>query len=413
MTIMKDKKILLGVSSSIAIYKSLELVRLFRKEGCQVKVIMTPAATKLIAPLTFETLSQNTVVVELFDRHTTWEVEHISLARWAELFVIAPATANIIGKLAKGIADDALTTIYLAYRGDVFLAPAMNTAMYEKAVVQQNLQELSAQGVKIIEPEEGELACGEEGKGRLVEPGKILEIIKAHFRNKESFVGVKFLITAGPTREFIDDVRFISNPATGKMGIAIAEEAARRGAEVSLLLGPTLLSPPANSNIETIPVVSAEEMLHKVEERIKESNVAIFTAAVADFRPAEKTPGKIKKNTSSLELRLERTPDIAAICGKHKTAEQIFIGFAAEIGEAVAEAKRKLQEKGFDLILLNDVSQHGVGFASDKNKVMLIAADNNIEDWGIMSKKEIASHLLDMIKLLIEKRGWRKNASEF
>lgn len=400
MSVLQNKKILLGVSSSIAIYKSLELIRLLRKAGAEVKVVMTQWATHLISPLTFETLSQNPVCVELFTRQTQWEIEHISLARWADLMLIAPATANVIGKLANGIADDALTTIYLAFRGPVYVAPAMNTAMYEKPQVQQNLQRLQAQGVKIIEPEEGELACGEEGKGRLVEPTRLLAVIETAFTPRNSLSGIKFLITAGPTREFIDSVRFISNPSSGKMGIAIAEEAARRGAQVTLIIGPTALPLPIDKNISTTTVVSAEEMYQAVLKHIKNTDVAVFAAAVADYRPEKKLSGKVKKTKETLELKLEKTPDIAAQCGKYKSAKQIFIGFAAEAGENIDEAKRKLKEKNFDLVLLNDITQSHYGFGSDKNKVVVIGKDNSVEQWGLMSKKDIAIKLLEKIKSL-------------
>ncbi len=400
MSVLQNKKILLGVSSSIAIYKSLELIRLLRKSGAEVKVVMTQWSTRLISPLTFETLSQNPVCVELFTRQTQWEIEHISLARWADLMVIAPATANVIGKLANGIADDALTTIYLAFRGPVYVAPAMNSAMYEKPQVQQNLQRLQAQGVKIIEPEEGELACGEEGKGRLVEPTKMLALIETEFATRNLLSGIKFLITAGPTREFIDSVRFISNPSSGKMGMAIAEEAARRGAQVTLIMGPTALPLPVDKNIITTPVVSAEEMYQAVLKHIKDVDVAVFAAAVADYRPEKKLSGKVKKAKETMELKLERTPDIAAQCGKYKSAKQIFIGFAAEAGENIDEAKRKLGEKNFDLVLLNDITQSHYGFGSDKNKVVVIGKDNSVEQWGLMSKKDIAIKLLEKIKSL-------------
>ncbi|MCD6386260.1 bifunctional phosphopantothenoylcysteine decarboxylase/phosphopantothenate--cysteine ligase CoaBC [Candidatus Sumerlaeota bacterium] len=405
MEVLKNKRILLGVTGSIAIYKSLELVRLLRKADAQVKVMMTKSARELVSPLTFETLSQNPVCSELFAPKTEWEVEHISLARWAELFIIAPATANIIGKLAHGIADDALTTIYLAYRGDVFIAPAMNTAMYEKPVVQRNLEQLIQQGVRVIEPELGELACGEEGKGRLVEPAKILEIITTHFSRALSLKGKKVLVTAGPTREFIDDVRFISNPSSGRMGIAIAEEASRRGTEVILVLGPTLIPPPKEPGITVIPVVSAEEMSSAVESHIKSSHIAVFAAAVADYRPVTKSTGKLKKGKDSMELRLEPTPDIALRCSQSKTPEQIFIGFAAEVGDNIPEAQRKLREKKFDLILLNDISLPETGFASQTNKITLIHSDNKIEHWEKMTKKEIATKLMDAIQLLLDKKS--------
>ncbi len=402
---LKNKNIVLGVSSSIALYKSLELTRLLRKAGALVKVVMTKASTELVSPLTFETLSHNPVTVDLFHRDGEWEIEHISLARWADVMVIAPATANIIGKLARGIADDALTTLYLAYRGDVFVAPAMNADMYAHPVVEENLSRLRERGVTILEPQTGELACGEEGKGRLLEPSCIAETLSEYFSERASLAGIPFMVTAGPTRESIDDVRYISNPSTGKMGIAVAEEAARRGADVILILGPTIVPVEEDERITTIRVTGAEDMWREAQRHIEKSTVAVFAAAVSDYRPATKTKGKIKKTDAPERIELERTPDIALRCGTKKTEHQVFVGFAAESGDNIEEAQRKRKEKKFDLLLMNDISRKDTGFASDMNKVSLVRGENRVEHWEIMAKKDIATRLMDIIESLVPSRS--------
>ncbi len=402
MTSIGGKHILVGVSSSIACYKSLELIRLLKKSGVDVKVVMTPSTKWLVTPLTFETISGNPVCVDLFDREPRWEIEHISLAKWADLFVIAPATANLIGKLAHGIADDALTTLFLAYKGVVILAPAMNTAMYEQPVVQNNLALLRSNGIHVVEPEIGSLACGDEGKGRLVAVETLMHIVSNHFEKALSFEGKRFLVTSGPTREFIDDVRYISNPSSGKMGIAIAEEAAARGAQVILVLGPTLLPPPSLHGITTAQVVSAEDMWRETERVIGEVDVAVFAAAVSDYRPAQRISGKKKKTEKMEHIELEHTPDIAFKSSETKKSDQVFVGFAAEAGDNIEEARRKMERKKFNLIFLNDITQPGQGFASDFNKVTLISHDNTIKEWERITKKEIAERLCDEVQLIFE-----------
>jgi len=397
---MKGKKIILGVTGGIAVYKSLELVRRFKKMGNEVKVVMTKAATEFVTPLSFETLSGNSVYYNLFGEVKSWEMEHITMASWGDVLLIAPATANIIGKYANGISDDALSTLLLSFKGQVFIAPAMNENMYLNPVVQENIKRLKKKGVRFVEPEKGALACGTEGMGRLADL-KIIEMaVDDYFKEQENLRGIKILINAGPTREFIDPTRFISNPSSGKMGYAIAEKAISRGADVVLISGPTNLVTP--DGVKLKKVISAQEMFKVMKKYHKNSDVVIFTAAVSDFRPISVAKEKIKKEESLDSINLVRNSDIAEELGKEK-GKKIHIGFAAETENIIENAKKKLKKKNFDLIVVNDVTVKGSGFESDENIVTLISKKGEIIELGKMRKLEIADVVLDRIKELIAK----------
>jgi len=396
--ILKDKEILLGISGGISAYKICELVRLLVKAGAHPQVVMTENAGKFVSPLTFETLSQRPVYTDLFARGEK-PVLHIELADKAELLVIAPATANIIGKIANGIADDLLSTLYLAFSGKVLVCPAMNVKMYQHPAVQENLRRLRNRGVEILEPEEGELACGWEGKGRLPEPEVILEACEYLLAPKD-FAGKKILISAGPTREAIDPVRFISNRSSGKMGYAIARASRVRGAEVILVSGPVQLPPPLG--VELVRVESAKEMKKACLKYSSWADVIIKAAAVADFSPKLKTSSKIKKEKLPKAIGLEPTPDILAELGKKKKKGQVLVGFAAETEEVLKNARKKLKEKNLDLIVANDVSRKDAGFEVDTNICTLIFRDGKKKQLPKMTKIEIAHKLLDLIQGLLK-----------
>lgn len=391
---LDGKKVLLGVTGGIAAYKSAELLRLLIKEGAGVRVVMTSNAAKFVAPLTFRTLSGCGVVTDVFAATTPSGIDHIQLTDWADIFVIAPATANIIGKLAAGIGDDALSTLALAFDRHFLIAPAMNSKMFKNGIVRENIERLRSHGFNFVGPSSGELACGYEDIGRMSEPSAILEAVIS-LTYKKDLKNKKILITAGPTVEDADPVRFISNRSSGKMGYAIAKEAARRGADVTLVSGPVSLEPPSGLNL--IRTRSAEEMLKAVMEQFTGSDAVIMAAAVSDFRPLHFSKEKIKKGKASTgALKLARTPDILAELGKKKENE-LIVGFAAESGNVVENASEKLMKKRLDLIIANDITLEGAGFDADGNKVYIINGGGVIEETPVLSKGDIAKRILDEV----------------
>lgn len=393
---IKDKNIVLGVTGGIAAYKSCELTRLLIKAGASVHVIMTSGAAEFVTPLTFQTLSRKPVHTDLFSLTQEAEVGHISLADRADLFVIAPATANIIGKIANGIADDLLTTSVMATKAPVLLAPAMNCNMYDNPIVQDNMNRLKRYGYHFIDSETGELACGYEGKGRMAEPGDIMEEIEAILSPKD-LKGERIVVTAGPTCEAIDPVRFIGNRSSGKMGYALARMALRRGAEVILISGPSSLMPPKGTRF--VPVESAEDMRNAVTVNLKDATIVIMAAAVADYRPVNAASEKIKKGAGSMSLDLEKTEDIISEVGRKK-GKRLIIGFAAETDNLLANAKKKLKEKNLDLIVANNVKEPGAGFGVDTNIVTIIDKNGVVEALPKMSKDEVAWKVLDRVTAL-------------
>ena len=392
---LKGKNIVVGVAGGIAVYKVVDMVSRLKKQGANVYVIMTAAASKFVTPLTFREISGQPVVVDMWSEVTNWNVEHIELASRADLFLIAPATANIIGKIANGIADDMLSTTVMATQAPVLLAPAMNTNMYLNPIVQQNITKLTELGYHFIEPESGMLACGTEGIGRFptteVVVSKVLELFAS-----ADFAGKQIIITAGGTREAIDPVRYIGNRSSGKMGYAIARVAAARGANVILISGPTQL--PVPQGVTFIPVESALQMRDAVLAYYSDCDIVIKAAAVADYRPQVVSEHKIKKNSTSLELILEKTPDILLELGQLKK-HQILVGFAAETQELVAHAQGKLTRKKLDMIVANDVTLPGAGFNADTNIVKLLYSDGRVEELPKMSKEQLAGIILDKIRI--------------
>lgn len=395
---LRGKKVLLGVTGSIAAYKAAEIVRSLKAAGTEVVVMMTGSATKFITPLTLEALSGNRVVAELFPSDRKAGMHHIGLAEWADLVLVAPATANIIGKVASGIADDILTTVIMATVAPVCFAPAMNTNMLRNPIVGQNIQKLESLGYKFIPSEEGGLACGAVGEGRLAATERIMDFVRGLFRSPTELAGKTVLVTAGRTEEPIDPVRYISNYSTGKMGYALAEAARSRGAEVVLVSGPSHLAPP--SGVEVIRIKTAEEMADQVLENLSRTDVVIMAAAVADFRPKSPTHKKIKKDEAGLTLELEETPDILYQVGQKKRG-RIVVGFALEVGNGVENAKRKLVEKNLDLIVLNDPTVEGGGFGTDTNVVTLIDKEGKVEELPKLSKRKVAGRILDEVVRMI------------
>ena len=394
---LKGKKIVLGVCGGIAAYKAVELLRLYVKAGAEVFVIMTRSAQEFVTPLTFQTLSGHPVHTELFNLFQESEIGHISLADRANLFVVAPATANVIGKVANGIADDLLTTTIMATKAPVLFAPAMNVNMWENPLYRQNEDRLKKFGYHFLEPASGELACGWEGKGKLPDPAVILEKSRA-LLSPHDLSGETILITAGPTREELDPVRYLSNYSSGKMGYAVARVARDRGARVILVSGPTALSPP--DNVEFVPVTSAKQMLEAVLNRYEESTVIVKAAAVADYRPATAATQKIKKGTdAALSLELEKNPDILAELGRRK-GSRVLVGFAAETEDLLENARKKLKAKNLDMIVANDVTAPGAGFEVDTNVVRLLFRDGRTEELPCLAKDEVAYRLLNRISEL-------------
>ncbi|MBP8762538.1 MAG: bifunctional phosphopantothenoylcysteine decarboxylase/phosphopantothenate--cysteine ligase CoaBC [Acetoanaerobium sp.] len=390
-----SKTVVLGVSGGIAAYKACDVVSRLRKENIQVNVIMTKHATEFVSALTFQSISQNPVAVEMFEPVTNWDIEHISLAKKADIFLIAPATANVIGKIANGIADDMLSTTVMATKAPVVIAPAMNTNMYENPVTQANIQKLKDLGYIFIEPGYGRLACGDLGPGKLAEPDLIVENIKFLLNKTDELKGKNVLVTAGPTQEAIDPVRYITNKSTGKMGYALAYQAALMGAKVTLVTGPTNIEIPFGIS-EVIKIKSAGQMYEAVTSRFYEMDIVIKSAAVADYKPKNISDSKIKKSDSDLVLELDRNKDILFELGKLKT-KQVLVGFAAETDDLIANAQKKLAKKNLDFIVANDLKQEGAGFAGDTNIVKLLFADGNIEELPIMTKNQLSKEIYDKI----------------
>ena len=392
---LTGRKIVLGVTGGIAAYKSAALVSRLRHAGAEVHVIMTENAAKFVAPLTFQTLSANPVVTDTFAAPEYWNVEHVALAKLADVFVIAPATANILAKMACGIADDMLSTTVLATKAPVLAAPAMNTGMWTAEATQKNIETLRARGVRFIGPGSGMLACGDEGAGRMSEPEEILEAIAGILQQQRDLDGLKVLVTAGATRERIDPVRFLTNDSSGKMGFALAEAARDRGAEVTLVKGSTTARIPDGVRIETIE--SAQDLLKTMKKEAGKQDIIIQAAAVADYRAAAPAKTKIKKKAGEpMVITLEENPDIAKAVGAMKKAKQTMVGFAAETDHVIRHAEEKLKAKNLDLIVANDVTKPGAGFNTDTNIVTLITADRQ-DDLPKMTKREVADAILDRI----------------
>lgn len=391
---LAGKKIVLGVTGGIAVYKAVDLVSRLRKQQAEVKVIMTQSATKFVSPLTFQEMSANPVVVSMWDELHEYSIEHIALAGWADLFVIAPATANIIGKIAAGIADDMLSTTVMATTAPVLLCPAMNSNMFLNVATQKNITTLRARGFTVIDPGCGLMACGTTGPGRLPEPPEIVEAINEHFARTCDLVGKKVLVTAGGTREAIDPVRYIGNRSSGKMGYAVASAALARGAQVTLVSTVTL---PAPGGAEVISVESAEEMRQAVLARFEETDIVIKAAAVADFRPTVMAEKKIKKASDELlTIVLQRNPDILQELGQRKT-RQFLVGFAAETHDLEAYAKEKIAKKNLDMIVANDVTAAGAGFGTETNIVKFLYPDGGKTELACMPKRVVADKLLDEV----------------
>jgi phosphopantothenoylcysteine decarboxylase/phosphopantothenate--cysteine ligase len=395
MTDLKGKRVVVGITGSIAAYKSAELVRLLKKMGADARVVMTEHATRFINPLTFETLTGNGVITDMFS-HPGITLDHVALGQKSDLIAIAPATANIVGKIAHGIGDDFLSTLVLAATCKVFLCPAMDKEMFRNPIVQSNLGILRERGLIIMEPEQGVLASGAKGTGRLPDPSTIVEEITFILSDRD-LEGLQVLVTAGPTIEYIDPVRILTNRSTGKMGYALARAARRRGAEVTLVSGPTYLDQPRG--ITTIYVDTAEEMRKAVIANFNGKDVVIKAAAVSDYRPSNKAPHKEKKKKGTISMEMEPTPDILAELGKDK-GDTVLVGFAAETTEHVARALEKIQKKNLDLIVLNDVSRSDRGFAADSNEVRILDRHGNEQEIPLMSKEEVADKILDRIKEL-------------
>ncbi|WHH59902.1 bifunctional phosphopantothenoylcysteine decarboxylase/phosphopantothenate--cysteine ligase CoaBC [Petroclostridium sp. X23] len=389
---LKGKVVVIGVCGGIAAYKSADLVSKLKKLNAEVHVIMTRSACEFIKPLTFQSLSQNAVIEDMFEKPRAWEIEHISLAQKADVFVVAPATANIIGKVANGIADDMLSTTVMAAKCPVIFAPAMNCNMYENPIVQQNIQKLKDFDYLFVEPGYGRLACGDIGKGKLADTDDILDRIIETAAYDKDLAGHKVLVTAGPTRESIDPVRFITNYSSGKMGYAIAKAAKYRGAEVILVTGPTDLSP--IKGIKTIPVNTALEMHDAVMEHFKDATLIIKSAAVGDYRPVETSENKIKKNEGFLEMKLIKNPDILMELGAGIT-HQVLIGFSMETQNLEGYAKEKLTKKNLDMIIANDLSQQGAGFSVDTNIVTILDRSGSMERLPKMAKDRLAHIILE------------------
>lgn len=395
---LEGRHILLGITGSIAAYKAAMLCRLLKREGAEVQVVMTALAKQFITPLTMATLSRRPILVEFFDPENGQWNSHVSLGEWADLMLIAPTTANTLAKMTAGVADNLLLTTYLSARCPVMVAPAMDLDMYAHYTTQRNLKELKEHGVGIIEPGSGELASGLEGKGRMAEPDEIVEQLKAHFAEKKKpLTGKHFVVTAGPTIEPIDPVRFISNHSSGKMGYAIAETLAEKGARVTLVSGRTALPTPAG--VERVDVLTAEEMYRATVAAFEEADGAVMCAAVADYTPAEVATEKLKKSDADLQIPLKRTRDIAAELGRTK-GQKILVGFAMETQNEAANATQKLTKKNFDFIVLNSLREAGAGFRGDTNRVTLIDSTSQ-EELPLLTKREVAERIAQKIEQLL------------
>lgn len=392
---LTGKTVVLGVTGSIAAYKIANLASMLVKLNADVHVIMTQNATHFITPMTFETLTNNKCIVDTFDRNFNFDVKHVSLAKRGDLFLVAPCTANVIGKVANGICDDMLTTTIMATKAPVLFSPAMNTGMWENPVLQDNLKKLQHYGYHVIEPVVGRLACGDTGSGKMPSEETLLEHILLHLAREKDLKGKRLLITAGPTQEAIDPVRFISNRSSGKMGYALAKMAVLRGAQVTLVSGPVSIAPFAG--IETVAVRSAQQMFEAVSERSAESDVVIMCSAVADYKPAGYSEQKMKKGDNDMSIPLTRTQDILGWLGDHKQAGQVLVGFSMETENLIENSRRKLTKKHADLICANSIASEQTGFAVDTNKVTLITQEN-VTELPLCTKEETADLILDSIK---------------
>ncbi len=394
--LLKGKHIVLGVTGSIAAYKIASLASMLVKKQADVTVIMTKNATNFINPITFESLTGNRCLVDTFDRNFEFQVEHVSLAKQTDVFLVAPASANVIAKAAHGIADDMLTTTLLACRCPKIFAPAMNTRMYENPIVQDNISTLKDYGMEVVTPASGYLACGDTGEGKMPEPEVLYEAVLRALTPKD-LAGRKVLVTAGPTQEKLDPVRYISNHSTGKMGYAVAAAAVRRGADVTLVSGKVELTPPMG--VQVVPVVSAADMAQAVKDAASEQDIIIKAAAVADYRPRVTADEKLKKKDEELSVELERTEDILAWLGAHRRAGQILCGFSMETEHMLENSRAKLEKKKIDMIVANNLKQEGAGFGTDTNVVTLITKEKT-EEFPMLSKEEVAERLLDRLLVL-------------
>lgn len=395
--LLKGKSVVVGVCGGIAAYKAVDMVSRLKKQGAEVDVIMTEHAVKFVTPLTFRSLSHRPVITDMFEVPEQWDIKHISLAQKADLFVIAPATANIIGKLAAGIADDMLSTTVMATKAPVLIVPAMNYNMYANPILQENIEKLKSMGYRFMEPDTGMMAEGTSGKGRLPEPAAIVETIVGILKTGRDYEGLKVLVTAGPTREPIDPVRYITNHSSGKMGYAVAEAAVERGAEVLLVSGPVWVEKPAGVNL--VAVTTAKEMYAAVMENYKAYDIVIMAAAVADYRPAEVSGIKIKKKDDEMTLILEKNNDIAKEVGKVK-GSRILVGFCAETNDLLENAKKKIKIKNLDMIVANDVTMEGAGFGTDTNIITVVRKDGSVLELPMMSKLSAAHRIMDEIAVL-------------
>lgn len=391
---LHNKTVLLGVTGSIAAYKIASLVSMLVKQHADVHVIMTKNATNFINPITFETLTGNKCLVDTFDRNFEFQVEHVSLAKKADVALVAPASANVIAKLAHGIADDMLTTTLLACRAQVLVSPAMNTNMYENPIVQDNIRTLQKYGMKVITPASGYLACGDTGTGKMPEPEVLFSYIEAEIACEKDLAGKRVLVTAGATQEALDPVRYLTNHSTGKMGYALARAAMLRGAQVTLVSAPTNLEPPLS--VEVVPVVSAQDMFEAVEDRFDSTDILVMAAAVADYRPKEFIDHKIKKKEGDNVLELARTTDILGTLGARKRPDQFICGFSMETERLIEHSKEKLEKKHLDMIAANDLRTQGAGFGTETNVVTLITPEET-EELPLMSKLEVAYRILDHV----------------
>ena len=397
---LKGKTVLLGITGSIAAYKIAYLASALHKLHADVHVLMTENATNFINPITFETLTGNKCLVDTFDRNFQFQVEHVSIAKKADVVMIAPASANVIGKLANGLADDMLTTTVMACRCQKILAPAMNTAMYENPVVQDNIRKLQNYGYEVITPASGYLACGDTGAGKMPEPETLLEYILKEAAFQKDLAGKKLLVTAGPTQEAIDPVRCLTNHSSGKMGYAIAKMAMLRGAEVTLVSGPTAIEPPLF--VKVVPVTSARDMFEAVTSLSPEQDIIIQAAAVADYRPKQVSEDKVKKKDDQASIELERTDDILKYLGQHKKQGQFLCGFSMETRDMIRNSRAKLEKKNLDMVAANNLKVEGAGFQGDTNVLTLITQDEEVS-LPLMSKEDAALKILDKILLLTTK----------
>ncbi len=395
---MKGKRILIGITGGIAAYKIAFLIRLLKKQGAEVKCVMTPASSDFISPLTLATLSENPVYIDFWNRQNGQWTNHVDLGMWPDIFLIAPLTANTLAKMANGYCDNLLTATYLSAKCPVVVSPAMDLDMYAHETTSNNLNKLASYGVQVMPAEEGELASGLVGKGRMVEPETIVKYLTYFFEKQNQFDTKKILITAGPTYEYIDPVRFVGNFSSGKMGYEIAKEFLRRGAEVTLISGPTNQTF-SHPNLNLISVVTANEMLEQVQIQWEHVQIGVFSAAVADYRPEVKVSTKIKKNDDTIILKMVKNPDILAWAGLNKSDNQFLMGFALETNDALQYGQAKLKSKNLDAIVINSLADKGAGFAVDTNKISILSNDNEFLHFDLKSKSEVAQDIVNFINL--------------